>query len=171
MGKVILGMTTSTFTLVHVLISLVGIGSGFVVVYGLLAGKRLDGWTATFLATTILTSVTGFFFPVEHILPSHIVGVISLVALAVALLARYGRHMQKSWRSVYVICAMIALYLNVFVAVVQSFLKIPPVHALAPTQKEPPFLFAQVAVMAIFVVIGIFAVKKFRVAAIAVTAA
>ena len=167
----ILGMTTSTFTLVHVLISLVGIGSGFVVVYGLLAGKRLDGWTATFLATTILTSVTGFFFPVEHILPSHIVGVISLVALAVALLARYGRHMQKSWRSVYVICAMIALYLNVFVAVVQSFLKIPPVHALAPTQKEPPFLFAQVAVMAIFVVIGIFAVKKFRVAAIAVTAA
>jgi hypothetical protein len=171
MGKVILGMTTSTFTLVHVLISLVGIGSGFVVVYGLLAGKRLDGWTASFLATTILTSVTGFFFPVEHILPSHIVGLISLVALAVALLARYGRHMQKSWRSVYVICAMIALYLNVFVAVVQSFLKIPPVHALAPTQKEPPFLFAQVAVMAIFVVIGIFAVKKFRVAAIAVTAA
>src|ERR1700676_3395052 len=171
MGKVILGMTTSTFQLVTVRISLVGMGSGVVVVYGLLAGKRLDGWTATFLATTILTSVTGFFFPVEHILPSHIVGVISLVALAVALLARYGRHMQKSWRSVYVICAMIALYLNVFVAVVQSFLKIPPVHALAPTQKEPPFLFAQVAVMAIFVVIGIFAVKKFRVAAIAVTAA
>ena len=171
METMILGMTTSTFTLVHVLISLVGIGSGFIVVYGLLTGRRLDGWTATFLATTILTSVTGFFFPVEHILPSHMVGVISLVVLAAALLARYARHMQHSWRSIYVVCAIIALYLNVFVAVVQSFLKIPPVHALAPTQKEPPFLVAQLAVMAIFVVIGILAVKKFRVAPIAVTPA
>jgi hypothetical protein len=167
----ILGMTTSTFILVHVLISLVGIGSGFIVVYGLLTGKRLDGWTATFLATTILTSVTGFLFPVEHILPSHIVGVISLVVLAAALLARYARHMQHSWRTTYVVCAIVALYLNVFVAVVQSFLKIPPVHALAPTQKEPPFLVAQLAVMAIFVAIGILAVKKFRVAPIAMTPA
>ena len=167
----ILGMTTSTFTLVHVLISLVGIASGFIVVYGLLTGKRLDGWTATFLATTILTSVTGLLFPVEHILPSHIIGVISLVVLAAALLARYARHMQHSWRTTYVVCAIVALYLNVFVAVVQSFLKIPPVHALAPTQKEPPFLVAQLAVMAIFVAIGILAVKKFRVAPIAVTPA
>ena len=167
----ILGMTTSTFTLVHVLISLAGIVSGFIVVYGLLTGKRLDGWTATFLATTVLTSVTGFLFPFEHILPSHIVGVISLVVLALALVARYVRHMEGSWRSIYVVCAMLALYLNVFVAVVQSFLKIPPVHALAPTQKEPPFLVAQLGVMAIFVFIGILAVKKFRVAPIAVTAA
>lgn len=167
----ILGMTTSTFTLVHVLTSLLGIGSGFIVVYGLLTGKRLDGWTATFLATTILTSVTGFLFPVEHILPSHIIGVISLVVLAAALLARYARHMQHSWRTTYVVCAIVALYLNVFVAVVQSFLKIPPVHALAPTQKEPPFLVAQLAVMAIFVAIGILAVKKFRVAPIAMTPA
>ena len=171
LGMTILGMTTSTFTLVHVLISLVGIGSGFIVVYGLLTGKRLDGWTATFLATTILTSVTGFLFPVEHILPSHIVGVISLVALAATLLARYARHMQHSWRTIYVVGAIVALYLNVFVAVVQSFLKIPPVHALAPTQKEPPFLVAQLAIMAIFVGIGILAVKKFRVAPIAVTPA
>jgi hypothetical protein len=166
----ILGMTTSTFTLVHVLISLAGIASGFVVVYGLLIGKRLDGWTAIFLTTTILTSVTGFFFPVVHVLPSHIVGAISLVVLAIALLGRYGRHMQGSWRWIYVVCATVALYLNVFVAVVQSFLKIPPVHALAPTQKEPPFLFAQLGVMAIFVVIGILAVKKFRIAPIAVAA-
>lgn len=166
----ILGMSTSTFTLVHVLISLAGIASGFVVVYGLLTGKRLDGWTAIFLTTTILTSVTGFFFPVEHVLPSHIVGAISPVVLAIALLARYGRHMQGSWRWIYVVCATVALYLNVFVAVVQSFLKIPPVHALAPTQKEPPFLFAQLGVMAIFVVIGILAVKKFRIAPIAVAA-
>jgi hypothetical protein len=171
MDTMILGMTTSTFTLVHVLISLVGIGSGFVVVYGLLTGKPLDGWTATFLSTTILTSITGFLFPVAHILPSHIIGLISLLVLAVALLARYGRHMQRSWRSTYVVCAIVALYLNVFVAVVQSFLKIPPVHALAPTQKEPPFLFTQLAVMAIFVIIGILAVKKFRIAPIAVTPA
>src|ERR1700680_3022719 len=171
METMILGMTTSTFTLVHVLISLAGIVSGFIVVYGLLTGKRLDGWTATFLATTVLTSVTGFLFPFEHILPSHIVGVISLVVLALALVARYVRHMEGSWRSIYVVCAMLALYLNVFVAVVQSFLKIPPVHALAPTQKEPPFLVAQLGVMAIFVFIGILAVKKFRVAPIAVTAA
>ena len=167
----ILGMTTSTFTLVHVLISLAGIGSGLIVVYGLLTAKRLDGWTAIFLATTILTSLTGFLFPVEHILPSHIVGIISLVVLAVALVARYARHMERSWRWIYVVCAVLALYLNVFVAVVQSFMKIPAVHALAPTQKEPPFLIAQLAVMAIFVVIGIFAVKKFRIEPIAAPAA
>jgi hypothetical protein len=158
----ILGMTISTFTLVHVLISLAGIGSGFIVVYGLLTGKRLDGWTAIFLVTTVLTSLTGFLFPVEHLLPSHIVGTISLVVLAVALLARYARRMEHSWRRVYVVCAVLALYLNVFVAVVQSFLKIPAVHALAPTQKEPPFLVVQLIVMAIFVVIGVLAVKKFR---------
>jgi hypothetical protein len=159
----ILGMTISTFTLVHVLISLVGIGSGFVVVYGLLTGKRFDGWTAIFLVTTILTSLTGFLFPVEHVLPSHIVGATSLVALAVAVLARHGRHMERSWRWIYVVCAVLALYFNVFVAVVQSFLKIPAIHTWAPTQKEPPFLVAQLLVLAIFVVIGIFAVKKFRV--------
>jgi hypothetical protein len=167
----ILGMTTSTFTLVHVLISLVGIASGFVVMYGLLTEKRLDGWTAIFLATTALTSATGFLFPVEHILPSHIVGVISLAVLAVALVARYALHMEHSWRWIYVVCAVLALYLNVFVAVVQSFLKIPALHAFAPTQKEPPFLVAQLLVMAIFVAIGILAVKRFRVAPIATAAA
>jgi len=166
----ILGMTTSTFTLLHVLISLAGIGSGFIVVYGLLTGKRLDGWTAIFLATTVLTSLTGFLFPVEHLLPSHIVGMISLVVLAVAILARYVRHMEHAWRSIYVVCAVLALYLNVFVAVVQSFLKIPAVHALAPTQKEPPFLVAQLVVMAIFVMIGVVAVKKFRLERMAATA-
>lgn len=160
----ILGMSLATFTQVHVLISLVGIGSGFIVVYGLLTGKRLDGLTAIFLATTILTSLTGYLFPVAHILPSHIVGAISLVVLAVALVARYARRMEGSWRWIYVVSALIALYLNVFVAVVQSFMKVPAVHALAPTQKEPPFLVVQLTVMAIFVVIGIFAVKKFHIA-------
>ena len=167
----IFGMTTSTFTLLHVLISLAGIGSGFIVVYGLLTGKRLNGWTAIFLVTTVLTSLTGFLFPVEHLLPSHIVGILSLAVLAIALLARYARHMERSWRWIYVICAVLALYLNVFVAVVQSFLKIPAVHALAPTQKEPPFLVAQLIVMAIFVVIGILAVKRFRIEPIAAAAA
>jgi hypothetical protein len=163
-------MTTSTFTLVHVLISLVGIGSGFVVIYGLLTEKRLDGWTAIFLATTILTSVTGFLFPIEHLLPSHIIGILSLVALGVALVARYARHLEHSWRWIYVVCAVFALYLNVFVAVVQSFLKVPALHALAPTPKEPPFLVAQLLVMVIFVGIGIFAVKRFRIEPIATAA-
>lgn len=167
----ILGMTTSTFTLVHVLISLVGIASGLVVIYGLLTEKRLDGWTAIFLATTILTSATGFLFPVEHLLPSHIVGIISLAVLAVALAARYVRHLEHSWRWIYVVCAVLALYLNVFVAVIQSFLKIPVLHALAPTQKEPPFLVAQLLVMAIFVAIGIFAVKRFRIEPVATAVA
>jgi hypothetical protein len=163
----ILGMTTSTFTLLHVLISLTGIGSGFIVVYGLLTGKRLDGWTAIFLATTVLTSLTGFLFPVEHLLPSHVVGVISLVVLAVAILARYALHLAHAWRWIYVVCAVLALYLNSFVAVVQSFLKVPALKALAPTQKEPPFLIAQLIVMALFIVLGTFGVKKFHVERVA----
>ena len=158
----ILGMTTSTFTLVHVLLSLVGIGSGLLVAYGMLLGKRFDGATAIFLLTTVLTSLTGFLFPFEHLLPSHVVGVISLVALAIAILARYALHLAGAWRSIYVVCAVLALYLNVFVLVVQVFLKVPAVHALAPTQKEPPFLVVQLIVMALFVVLGIFAVKKFH---------
>ncbi len=163
----ILGMTTSTFTLLHVLLSLAGIGTGFVVVYGFLAGKRLAGWTAIFLTTTALTSLTGFLFPVEHLLPSHVVGMISLIVLAVAIVARYALHLAGPWRWIYVVCAVLALYLNSFVAVVQSFLKVPSLKALAPTQKEPPFLVAQLAVMAIFVVLGILAVKKFQVERVA----
>jgi hypothetical protein len=158
----ILGMTLSAFTLVHVLISLVSIGSGLFVLYGMFLGKRFDGATAIFLATTVLTSVTGFFFPFVHVLPSHILGAISLLVLAIAIVARYACHMAGAWRSTYVICAVLALYLNVFVLVAQIFMKVPAVHALAPTQKEPPFLVVQLVVMAIFVVLGILAVKKFR---------
>jgi hypothetical protein len=163
----ILGMTTSTFTLLHVLISLAGIGSGFVVVYGLLTRRPLEGWTKIFLATTALTSLTGFLFPVEHLLLSHVVGLISLVALTIAIVARYALHLGGAWRWIYVVCAVLALYLNCFVAVVQSFLKVPALKVLAPTQKEPPFLMAQLAVMAIFVVLGILAVKKFHVGRVA----
>ena len=158
----ILGMTTATFTLVHVLLSLVGIASGLLVVYGMLRAKRFDGATAIFLVTTALTSLTGFLFPVEHILPSHVLGVISLVALAIAIPARYALRLAGAWRAIYVVSAVLALYLNVFVLVAQIFMKVPAAHALAPTRKEPPFLIAQVVVMVIFVVLGIFAVKKFR---------
>jgi hypothetical protein len=156
----ILGMTTSTFTLVHVLLSLAGIGSGFLIVYGLLVGRRFDGGTAIFLLTTALTSLTGFLFPFEHLLPSHVLGIISLVVLAVAILARYALHLEGAWRSIYVVCAVLALYLNVFVLVAQAFMKVPALKVLAPTQKEPPFLIAQLVVMAIFIVMGFFAVKK-----------
>lgn len=158
-----LGMSLSTFTLVHVVIGLVGIGSGLIVVFGLIGGKRLEGWTALFLVTTVLTSVTGFGFPFDHLLPSHKVGIISLVVLALAILARYGFHLADAWRGIYVIGAVIALYLNVLVLVVQSFEKVPTLKAMAPTQKELPFLVVQVVVIALFVVVAIFAVKRFRI--------
>jgi hypothetical protein len=159
----ILGMSTGTYTLLHVLISLVGIGSGLVVMFGFLTGKRFDGWTVLFLIATILTSVTGFGFPVDHLLPSHVIAVLSLLIMAVAILARYVFHLSGAWRSTYVVAAAIALYLNVFVLVVQTFMKVPAVHALAPTQKEPPFLIAQVVVMLIFIGLTVLAVKKFHI--------
>jgi hypothetical protein len=155
-------MSLSTFTTVHVLISLVGIGSGFAVLLGLFSAKRVNGLTALFLLTTVLTSVTGFGFPFTHLLPSHKVAIISLLVLAIAILARYSFHMVGKWRWIYVVTAMIALYLNVFVLVFQSFEKVPALNAMAPTQSEPPFLVAQLAVMAIFIVLTIFAVKKFH---------
>jgi hypothetical protein len=157
-----MGFNLATFTLVHVVVSLAGIASGFVVMLGLLTGKRLDGWTAAFLATTVATSVTGFGFPFDHVLPSHVVGVISLVVLAVAILARYGGHLAVAWRWIYVVGAVVALYLNVFVLIVQAFLKVPALKALAPTQSEPPFLVAQLVVMALFLVLGTLAVKRFH---------
>jgi hypothetical protein len=157
----ILGMSTSTFTAVHVVLSLIAIGAGIVVLAGMLRARRPAGWTALFLATTVLTSVTGFFFPVDHLLPSHIVGIISLVVLAIALLALYGYRHAGSWRWLYVGSAVLALYLNVFVGVVQAFEK-PVLSRLAPTQSEPPFLVAQVVVLAIFAVLGIRAGIRFR---------
>jgi len=158
----ILGMSESTFTLLHVVLSLIGIFSGAVVLFGILGSKRFAGWTALFLATTVLTSVTGFFFPRDQILPSHIVGVISLVVLAVAILALYVYRLAGAWRWVYVASAVLALYLNVFVGVVQAFLKVPFLNELAPNQNEPPFVLAQGVVLVVFVALGIWAVKSFR---------
>jgi hypothetical protein len=158
----ILGMSTATYTFLHVLISLIGIGSGLIVMYGFLSRKRLDSMTAVFLVTTVLTSVTGFGFPVAHLLPSHIVGIISLVALAIAIPARYGFHLEGRWRSTFVVSASIALYLNVFVLVVQLFEKVPALKALAPTQSEPPFKIVQLLVLALFIALTVISVKKFR---------
>ena len=158
----ILGVSTETYTLVHVIISLVGIASGLVVMFGLLAGKRLDAWTALFLLTTVATSATGFGFPFHKFTPAIGLGIISLVLLALAILARYVFHLAGGWRRTYVITAVTALYFNVFVLVVQSFQKSPALKKLAPTQSEPPFLIAQVVVLVLFVVIGIRAVKRFR---------
>jgi len=159
----ILGMSTSTFTLLHVLISLGGIGSGFVVLYGLLTRKRMNGWTAIFLTTTALTSISGFGFPFDHLLPSHKIGIISLVVLAVVIPARYLFHMEGVWRSVYVIGSALALYFNVFVLIVQSFMKVPALRALAPTQKESPFLIAQLTVLLAFIWLTTLATKRFRI--------
>jgi hypothetical protein len=128
----------------------------------MLTGKRLDFWTLLFLTTTVATSATGFLLPAPHFLPSHAVGILSLIALAIAILARYTFQLAGAWRRAYVITAVIALYFNVFVLVVQSFLKVQPLHDLAPTQSEPPFAIAQGLVLVLFVVLGIMAVKKFR---------
>jgi uncharacterized membrane protein YdcZ (DUF606 family) len=138
----VLGMSLQTFTLIHVLISLAGIASGIVVLYGFLVNKRLDRWTAVFLVTTALTSLTGFLFPFMGTTPAIRLGVISLVVLAIAIATRYPLHL--SWRKTYVITACAVLYFNVFVLVVQSFEKVPQLKAIAPTQKEPPFAIAQV---------------------------
>ena len=158
----ILGMSVPMFTLLHVLISVVGLFSGVVVLVGLLKSSLNKNWTAVFLVTTVLTSVTGFFFHSKQIGPPHIVGLISLVILIVAVAALYKFRLAGPWRWVYVVTALMALYLNFFVAVVQSFQKSPLLHRLAPTQKEPPFLIVQLILLGIFVFMGVNAVKKFN---------
>jgi hypothetical protein len=152
-----------SLTLIHVVISLIGIFSGLIVLFGFLKAKRMDGWNAIFLVTTILTSVTGYFFPFHKLLPSHILGAISLPVLALALVARYAKHMAGPWLRTYVISAMVAFWLNFFVLIAQAFMKQPALHALAPTGSEPPFLITQVVVMLIFIALTVFAVKHSRV--------
>jgi hypothetical protein len=156
----ILGMSPLLF--VHVVVSLIGIATGLVVVYGLISGKPHGGWTAAFLVTTILTSLTGFPLPATQLLPSHIFGIISMVLLGLAVAALYVYHLAGAWRWIYVVSAMTALYLNVFVGVVQSFQKLAFLKPLAPTQSEAPFLVAQGLVLALFVVLGVVAARRFR---------
>jgi len=152
----------STFTFLHVLISLMGIGTGLVVAYGLLASQRLETWTACFLVTTVATSVTGFLFPFHGFTPAIGVGILSMIVLIAAILALYVFRLAGAWRWVYVGGAVIALYFNVFVLIVQSFQKIAPLKALAPTQTEPPFLIAQVAALLFYIAVGIGAVRRFH---------
>ena len=155
-------MILAIYTIIHTLISLVGIFTGLVVLVGMLAAKRLDGWTKWFLIMTLATSVTGFFFPFHGFTPAHGVGIISLVVLTVTILARYPRQLAGHRRWIYVVGAVIALYFNVFVGIVQSFEKIPALKAMAPTQTEPPFKLTQLVVLALFIVLGVVAAIRFR---------
>src|ERR1700726_1159624 len=151
----ILGMSLSAFTTVHVIISLIAIISGIIVMFGLLGSNRRSGMTAIFLLFTILTSVTGFLFPFEKLLPSHMIGILSLVLLAIACIALYAMNLSGAWRWIYVVTAMISLYLNVFVLVIQSFLKIPALTALAPGNPPsgPVFAVVQGIVLVFFALV------------------
>jgi hypothetical protein len=164
----VLGLSIGAFTLFHVVITLIAIGSGLVVVGGMFASNRLPDTTALFLLTTVLTSVTGFLFPIHGFTPALGVGILSCVLLAIALFAYYGKHLTGAWRWIYVVTAIVSLYFNVFVLVIQSFIKVALLNALAPTQStEPAFVIAQALVLAFFVLIGVVATLKFRPPALA----
>lgn len=145
----------AAFTLFHVVLSLVGIVAGFVAMFGWLSARRLERWTLVFLSTTVATSATGFFFPFTQFLPSHAVGIVSLLILPVAIVGLYVFHLSGPWRWLYTVTSVMALYLNMFVLVVQLFLKVPPLQALAPTQTEAPFLVAQLLNLAFFLWLGV----------------
>lgn len=158
----ILGLSTAAFTALHVALSLLGIASGLIVAFGLMSNSRLPAWTATFLTTTVATSVTGFLFHSTNIGPPHVVGLISLVVLAVAIVALYSMKLAGHWRLIFIISAVLALYLNVFVAVVQAFQKIAALHTLAPTGSEPAFAATQLVALAAFAGVAVLAAKRFR---------
>ena len=155
----IAGLSIENFTILHTAISLIAIASGLIVLAGMLRARRLPGWTALFLVTTILTSVTGFMFPINGLTPAIVVGLISIVILAIALMALYVKHLSGAWRWIYVTTALTALYFNVFVLIVQSFQKVPALQKLAPTQSEPPFLIAQGVTLIAFLILGTLAVR------------
>jgi hypothetical protein len=163
----VLGMSLATFTMVHVIISLIGIVSGIIVMFAMLGSNRMPGLTAIFLLFTILTSATGFGFPLTQLLPSHMVGILSLVLLAIACIALYAMGLAGPWRWIYVVTALASLYLNVFVLVIQGFLKVPALHALAPSvpPSEPPFAVVQGLVLLLFVLFIIGAWRRFHPAA------
>jgi hypothetical protein len=155
-------MILQAFTLFHVILSLIGIGAGLIVAFAFLSSKRLDGLTSVFLSTTVATSVTGFFFPFHGVTPGIVLGVLSLIALAFAIVARYRYRLAGGWRRTYVISSVIALYFNVFVLINQLFDKVPALKALAPTKSEPPFQVIQLIVLVLFIVLGIRAAMKFH---------
>lgn len=158
----VIGLSLENFTILHVIISLVAIVSGLVVLVGMLRANRLPGWTALFLATTILTSVTGFMFPISGVTPAIVLGLISIVILVIALAALYLKQLSGAWRWIYVTTALAALYFNVFVLIVQAFQKVPALQKLAPTQSEPPFQIAQGVTLLAVVILGTMAVRRFR---------
>ena len=155
-------MILHIYTIIHTLISLVAIFTGFVVLFGLLAGNRVDGWTKWFLITALATTVTGFFFPFHGMTPAIKLGIISSVVLVVTIYARYAKHLAGAWRWIYAVGAVLTLYFNVFVGIVQSFEKIPALNAMAPTQTEQPFQLTQLSVLGLFVVLGFVAAIRFR---------
>ena len=158
----IAGLSIENFTILHTAISLIAIASGLIVLAGMLRARRLPGWTAVFLVTTILTSVTGFMFPISGLTPAIVFGLISIVILVIALAALYLKQLSGAWRWIYVTTALMALYLNVFVLIVQSFQKLPALQKLAPTQSEPPFLVAQLGVLVLFLALTVLATIRFR---------
>jgi hypothetical protein len=158
----ILGMSTSAFTILHVIISLIAIASGFLVLFGLIKGKLPSPWNVVFLVTTILTSLTGFCFPNDKVTPGIVLGILSMIVLAIALVALYVFHLKGGWRRTYAITAMIALYFNVFVLIAQTFEHVPVFHALAPTGTETPFKIAQTLLLILFIVLITKAAKTFR---------
>jgi hypothetical protein len=155
-------MILQIYTIIHTLISLVAIFTGLIVVFGMLALKRLDNWTKWFLVTAVATTITGFFFPFHGFTPAIGLGIISLPFLALTIFARYPKHLAGAWRWIYVIGAVICLYFNLFVAVVQAFEKIPALHALAPTQSEPPFKLTQLVVLLVSALLAIVATIRFH---------
>ena len=155
-------MILHIYTVIHTLISLIAICTGLIVLFGMIGGERFDGWTKWFLLTAALTTVTGFFFPFHGVTPAIILGIISLPFLALTILARYPKHLAGPWRWIYVIGGVICLYFNLFVAVVQAFEKIPALHALAPTQSEPPFKLTQLVVLLVSALLAIVAAIRFH---------
>lgn len=158
----ILGLSTAAFTLLHVILSLIGIGAGFIVIFGLIGSRRLPMWTAIFLVFTVLTSLTGFLFPFKGVTPGIVLGVLSMIVLLLAIAAVYGGHLHGGWRGTYVITAALAQFFNFFVLIAQSFEKIPALHALSPTQADPPFKIAQLANLVLFGVLTALAYRRFR---------
>ncbi len=159
----ILGMSLGLFTQFHVALSIFGIGAGFVVIFGMMASRKMPLLTALFLITTAATSITGFLFPYHGVTPGIVLGVLSMIVLLIATIARYGGHLAGGWRGTWVITSVIAEFLNFFVLIVQSFEKVPALHALAPTGKEMPLKAAQLAALVLFVVLGVVTYRRFRV--------
>jgi hypothetical protein len=158
----ILGMSLRTFTYLHVYISLIAIGAGFIVVYGMIAAKRVPLLTSVFLFMTALTSLTGFLFPFKGVTPADVLGILSLIVIVIAFIARRRSQTSGVWRGTYVISSILALYFNFFVLIVQSFQKIPSLHALAPTQTELPFKLAQLITLIVVITLTTMAFKKYR---------